>query len=896
MSRSLTQLIAQMQGKSLTSDWDAVVLYDQRKANDLLFQLHVERLDQNDYIKPISMVASWGEGGPYREFIHDLVLSTPRLSFENADPALPAKTTLTMDMIGGMIVSAKKNPGGTVYISKLLKILPVGGPELWMDQPVTKGVVNGLGDVMLDLSNADNFKANFVIGELGQEQVGQRFKEYFDKRIPTALKVFPLGRLENVQSDLLTPQNFQVRVIKSDPLAVMGDEQYGKGAVMLFITLKGGRDSTTFPNNQSLYLIPADGNGRTFTGTLLLSSRVVAEKILKPALESSIGRGLSLSRVGSGQDIAANLKANAGGGDFTENLVNYQYWQGGAGYGYLNGARSHLNPFPFDFTSGSGLSVTFTAGKVVIAWVGSKSGRCETHTNTISGPDIFDFTYVYHMDSKLSVSLDPQSNHVELGSPIAARSVDVSFAQNPMPVWNRDGQEITRNFITEKVRALLSSIFNSIEIPSIDTFLLRNLLFPGHNALHLTEAFMPGDLALFGQIDPLRTRSQLSPSRSTVQAGSGFQLHFTPTATAVSWTARDIEGRVLPPGVISTTGYFTAPRQDQMPEGFLNIVVTAEGYVNGARSQSSALVSVLGSTLLTHPLYDSCDRGETRQLSAEPVAGGALEWTILTPQWGSRLTTVAGEPTKRIYTAGGSSDRDTPFSLDKIEVKQISNGQVNHIHILIHNRAVTTPLWISESSEPASGTVQFELRGNNGPVDPSTVTWKLLGGPGILDERTGTYREPASVAAGSFIVVSGTIPDDLQDVHAVAAIPLPLSKYAELMDILQEDVRPIEALPEPQVPTPTGFRLLGNNVYPIQFRWNPSYKAVKYRLYRFWWPIADITGTEYTSDLRGYNSFHLRAVDAEGRLSARTDYVFFYPPDDWREGEEENDSASGKGS
>ena len=61
----------------------------------------------------------------------------------------------------------------------MMKVLPIGGPQLWMDQPVTKGVVTGPGKVEIDLKNADTFRANFVFGDLAQEDVGKRFKEYF---------------------------------------------------------------------------------------------------------------------------------------------------------------------------------------------------------------------------------------------------------------------------------------------------------------------------------------------------------------------------------------------------------------------------------------------------------------------------------------------------------------------------------------------------------------------------------------------------------------------------------------------------------------------------------------------------------------------------------------------
>lgn len=105
---TLTQLVGEMQGKSMTYGWDALTLYDQRKANELLFQLYVERFNTADgYIEPANLQASWGDGS-YKEHVFNLKLSAPRLSFESSDPSLAARARLTMDMVGGMIVSTKK--------------------------------------------------------------------------------------------------------------------------------------------------------------------------------------------------------------------------------------------------------------------------------------------------------------------------------------------------------------------------------------------------------------------------------------------------------------------------------------------------------------------------------------------------------------------------------------------------------------------------------------------------------------------------------------------------------------------------------------------------------------------------------------------------------------------
>ncbi|SDA87167.1 hypothetical protein SAMN03159443_03948 [Pseudomonas sp. NFACC15-1] len=783
---TLTQLTNQMQGKSFTYGWDAVTLYDQRKTNELLFQLYVERFNSEDgYIEPITMEAPWGDGS-YVEHMYGLKLGAPRLSFENADPKLPAKTRLTMDMIGGMIVSTKKYSGGRMFVSRMLKVLPVGGPQLWMDQPITKARVSGLGDVLIDLRDADNFNANFVIGSLAMEDVGRRFEEYI-KSLDTKLSWFPLGRLEGDLNGVLTPQHFEVRTMKSDPNALFGDEEYGDGAVMLFITLKDGQDGLDFPGIRDPYMIPADGNGQRYTGTMLLSSRILAGKVLKPALEDSIGSGLVLRVVDAGRDMASTLEATAGGGNISWATAQYQYWYAPTqNYGWTS---SKLDPFAYTFSkidsNAPGLTVNYSATRrLMIHWIGIVSGRCKVPA--VNPSHDFDYRCNYELGMKLEVQLNRENNHVELTDPeLLGMDAVTTFGGSAGHYWNLDGENDTKGHIRERVRTTIYDAVKTIEVPSIDTFLIRNLLFPGHNALHLTEAFIPGDLAVFGEIDPLRTSLVLSPRQSTIEATSGFQFSLSATPDNLVWKVRDVDGQVDMPELISSTGYFTAPAADQLPDGFLAVVVTAEGTLNGVAVQSSALVTILASVIVANPIYDAGDPGEKRKFTAQSVNGGVLEWNILTPQWGSRLDPVAGKPDEREYTAGpGSTDPNVPFYMDKIEIKQTVNGVTTtaYIHFLITKLGVTTPMWISEASDPASGTVQFELRGREGtPIDPSRVIWKLLGGTGTFNDQTGVYQQPAFVPPGSLVVVSGTVPGELQDSHALAAVPLPLERYVELI-------------------------------------------------------------------------------------------------------------------
>src|SRR5207253_642222 len=102
-----------------------------------------------------------------------------------------------------------------------------------------------------------------------------------------------------------------------------------------------------------------------------------------------------------------------------------------------------------------------------------------------------------------------------------------------------------------QVGILINNIERNISFPEIDTFLARNLLFPGENALQLSGAIVPGDLFLVGEVDPLRTTTVMAPLNSTIEAGSTLQFSLTPMPENVEWSVRDVGGEIAAPGRIS---------------------------------------------------------------------------------------------------------------------------------------------------------------------------------------------------------------------------------------------------------------------------------------------------------------------------------------------------------
>lgn len=72
--------------------------------------------------------------------------------------------------------------------------------------------------------------------------------------------------------------------------------------------------------------------------------------------------------------------------------------------------------------------------------------------------------------------------------------------------------------------------------------------------------------------------------------------------------------------------------------------------------------------------------------------------------------------------------------------------------------------------------------------------------------------------------------------------------------------------------------MAANTYQPIDLSWNRVAAAVKYRVYRWWTQIEETTDLRFVRNIDGYGRYHVRAVDAAGNLSPKTDYLFFFPP------------------
>ncbi|MDD0974271.1 hypothetical protein [Pseudomonas fontis] len=329
-------------------------------------------------------------------------------------------------------------------------------------------------------------------------------------------------------------------------------------------------------------------------------------------------------------------------------------------------------------------------------------------------------------------------------------------------------------------------VLRHLEAPkSIDTFVLRNLLFPGENALQLSQAFVPGDLAVYGEIDPLRTATVLSPSRRIVGANSKIQFSLDPQPQAVTWSAKDVDGGVVLGDVITPQGLFTAPARDKLSDGMLTVLVTATAELNGKKDvRSSSLVTVVESMIAVNPIFSSCGAGKSVELSAVSMDGAALKWSVVS-SIGSTLKAVEGKPNEYILIAGatGNFDNAVPIVCDVVEVANPATGEVATLNVVVVKGNMLTPKMTADSDLKA-GRVRFELYDASDLIyDPADydITWTLFGGHGALDSKTGMYTAPAVTPVNGLAVIAASLKDGRNYFSCFVAMPLPLAHYAELI-------------------------------------------------------------------------------------------------------------------
>ncbi|MHA6196305.1 hypothetical protein ACX3YG_18265 [Pseudomonas wadenswilerensis] len=771
---SIDELLAWMQDKSKTCGWGALIAYDRRKTNDLLQQLYIERFTSGHYLPLVNESMDFDKT---IEHLSDLKFSVPLMSFDNASLS-DSKVKLSLDFVGGMIVTEEKGLG----ISKVQKVLPLNRPQLTMTQPLARvpGLVDEDGQVALDLANKEGseFKATFMLGSLDQIEMGRRFQAYFEEKLTDEQRIFPIGTLAGEANDALTPAGFIIRTMAAPGAKVRGAPNEGDGAVLVFARMKNRSDGQG-PPMDFLYPIPADADGKVYTGTMWLSSATLLEDLLRPQALKDIGHDIDFAPYEGQSDVAWALTATQGGKAYLNLEIEIDIDEGNTQAVYIRSTWQHW----FDASGPDNQPLTIAAkdDELELSWETAyesyyayKRRRSGVYDSYKEG----DLQNTASMTIRLAPVLDAKGVvHFEE----TLRRKTLSFLCDQYLLYLTDSTHYCNAVLGDRLSDYmfdaLDDILKDFSAPSIETFLISNLLFPGHNALQLSDAHLPGDLALFGHIDPLLTSATATPRHATLEAGGSQQFSLGAGVSAVTWEVRGTDPDDDEIGTIDASGLYRAPAAGPLFKGYLVAVVTGHGTLDGQEVRSSAMVTVLASAVAANPVFEVCLAGGNVELSAETIAGEPL-WSLKDPSLGGSLSTTSGSACT--YTAGPLDSSRNPVYVDTVVVANEGDNGSSECLVLVRNTYLLMDVVISKDSIPSSGEVRLQIMEKGIAYNPDEygATCRILVGGGSISED-GVYKQAAD--ASGFAVVLLEVDDFMGTLAGYMVLPLPLDKYEEVI-------------------------------------------------------------------------------------------------------------------
>lgn len=797
--QSLEEFLKEMEKEPKTFRWDALLVFDRFAANKLLTQEYIDRIGIEDEFFPTLPDDKVKAGNGIEHVFIGLELDKPLLSFENADIQDPLGK-LQMRLVGGkhLEVIERYLDGKPVRVVNALKVYNAATFGL-LDMKIrllqAKGSVDGSGTVLLDVGTAFDHMFSGGGNDLEKKQLGTYFDQVFAAWREKNVKFtqFPLSEIVVAEGSPINPGRFILGTHTAQGGDVLGSENYGNGAVVVFVAMKGSIDGGIPSGNGALlYMLPDAANA--YTSNLVLSQKFLA-KIIRSGLDKFVrGKFDVVALAGDYYKFVANASATT--------HVAFQYSDHGNG-GSLQPWRWQLSVNgvnPQLFTKGdelvfSGRSLktrwhsTSVVGTVVYFIQVGSAGR--TRTLEIYATTSIDASYTCTLS-------DAGLLKFKLADDFKV-TVDVSIEDN----WgDGDGPDDAR----ESSKAILGGLESTLRVAfrknaeeimdvefEVDALRLNNLLFRGENVVDPRDVSMPTDLTLLGNLAPKRTSLVISPSEPIVASGQVIDFTAESELGGVTWKVENLPGEKGETGGFSdsSNGRYTAPSDVALrAEGHRRLIVTA----TRGELVSRALVSVVPSQVTVNPWVAVVNVGMSHSLSAATPHPAGLTWD--TPELG----TVA--PDDDLLNPGGykytapvrlpTRDESDPLCylalrLDPVTVHSAAGGTAATIDMLVVG-SKNPNYWLEPKALP-DGSVElpfYKVNRTGGKVTvPEPVEWTVLRGSGTVDPVKRVYT-PAPNNSEQYVIISAFYDDGVSvDTVDYVVLPLPfvpVRRYAEILN------------------------------------------------------------------------------------------------------------------
>ena len=660
--QSMDDLLQWFAQEPRTLGWDAFMALDQYKTNLLLQQEYIQRCGGNDYIAPISDISLLT--GAIQQLV-GYRFDKPRVSFENAS-LRDGKVKMTLRAVSGSYLKWEGD-ASTARLTEITQVDPLAGHtftstiELRDDRVALERL-----EVVLDLKDGKDPTLTTTRYELEQALTGAFIQARFAAMAREQTR-FVLSQLSYHDGDLIRPEKIKI-LSQAAP-----DERHGDGAVLVFVKMIGGSEGGSPGEGPSWnYML----NPGTHSALMVLSNMFVLENIVGDAFSAFKGP----NTVGGFRPVfydAGKFKRVG-----TEDGSYFHY----------NDVRK-MFAIPFSMKRGHDGYNGYMDGNV---YIGS-NGR------NLSGN--WEGTYYYNEDYLGGTPAAIQFREDwEYYAEITNNEVKFSRASRAA-----GGLPPGVNFIAHMSSAL----------QKVNTAPLANLLFSSEIPLQLKDVKIPGDMLIFGDINPEFTTFTLTEPEVSLIAGGTYTFKWsgstTPTFT-LEWA--DGSGEL---GSFNGATY-TAPRTLPAGRAFVRIRVKA----TAGSATSYALITVGARPISINPLVQLSMTGA----SAKPLLiAGAFDGAAVTftSSQGGRFDVMDNGQAQYI-----APDFTGPVLIDTITAAT-GGGQKAECAVVTYKQNHYNMVVMRDGSDFDAGKVLLSKDGGTFEVAPQALTWAVLEGDGSIE-------------------------------------------------------------------------------------------------------------------------------------------------------------------
>ncbi|MEE5072777.1 hypothetical protein V2J79_26490 [Pseudomonas alliivorans] len=779
---SKEQLIAWMREQPRTLGWGAILAFNRTDTNTVLQQEYINRFSNDTYLPPAQGYIS---GSTIQgQYITDYVMDAPLLSFDiaNIEQEKP-DARLTMQVVGGTQVTFEEVVGG-LKATRVEVVDPLNGPTLTLKLELINvpGTVTSAGQVVLDLSKSSDFKLTYSDHQEEQALGGYFFQTLFES-LPDEKRIMVLNEIVKTPDSTINPTSFKIRTQAAPGAKSRSAENYGDGAVVIFVAMHGA-ESGGNPNENFRYLIPDDADA-DYSATIVLGNKFFLQTQAREMEERGF---IGVDQWNYDEMSSKFWEMKPGAGGFNDS----DFW-----FYFSNGWSAEiLTPFVWS-TGRRGEDMHFSVKNSALE-ISFVRDNPEQWATTIYAHDPAPISPGHSASLNIKIDavfrrsyrLNSLTHVIEPGEIESSEVTFESSINTKFPVDARAAEyyNVCGGYFDDDKRIVLRNFVQRLlaYLPPIDTFVLDSLLFSDARVA-IKDFALPGDLAIFGQLGPDQTRFRVSPIKPVVNVGGTQQFSTYPAGqSGLNWTVESLLDEAENPGTISSSGLYTAPASIQ--GAYIRVRIKA----TSGTSSSSALVSVVASDVTVNPIIQTCSATHSRTLSAGTHGTGALTWSLRTPGNGGKLE--MGENGKYVYTAPDAAS-DKLYIVDEIVVKNELTGKSRSAWIMALLGNMTLSISFDTSVTLPPNQVKLRCKAEQFLAD-DLISWETLAGSGTV--VNGIFTQPEPLEQRFALLLASYVIPGVMTLRGYILLPLPLFEYPSSntarLNLRQSEIETVEPL------------------------------------------------------------------------------------------------------